>query len=179
MEALTYDEEFYRQETVVAYQSASIVLPVIFEMYECHKVIDIGSGTGAWASVAALLGKITKAVDKDVPEHLSIHPVTDYDLNQGYDCSGWDLAICLEVAEHLHEMNGPLLVRGLANASAVLFSAATPGQPGVNHINCKPHDYWHLLFEKEGLYPVHAGSWFDEPVQDFYRRNMFLYRRQG
>lgn len=177
---MTYDIDFYTQETKIARASAEIVLPVVFDMLDNPlRVIDIGCGTGAWASVANDHGCIIRAVDYDIPPNLAQVPITDYDLTDGYPCHGWDLAICLEVAEHLPEASGPLLIDGLAQATSVLFSAATPGQPGINHINCKPHDYWHLLFERHGLYPIHIGQQFSEPVADFYRRNMFLYRRMG
>lgn len=178
MEAISpYDEAFYEEETKVALESAAIVLPYVFEQVKPSLVVDIGAGTGGWASVAADLGAIIKAVDFDIDDHMALVPITNQELSQGYDCTGWDLAICLEVAEHLPEASGPLLVDGLSKAKAVLFSAATPGQPGVNHINCKPHDYWHLLFERHGLYPTHIGPLFGPPVADFYCRNLFLYRR--
>ena len=174
---MTYDLAFYEAETEVAYTSANLVLPVILQLTGAHTVIDIGCGTGAWAAVAADLGCEVRGVDKDVPVHLQLVPVVDRDLTAGYDCTGWDLAICLEVAEHLEEEAGPPLIKGLAWAGAVLFSAATPGQPGIGHINCRPHDYWHDLFARHGYTPAHVGPLFTEPVASFYIRNMFLYRR--
>ena len=181
MEALgPYTESFYRDETSVARESAEIVVPwVLAELGNPLFVIDIGSGTGAWAAVAAEAGCIVRAVDMGVPEHLQQVPVIDLDISEGYPCHDWDLAICLEVAEHLPAASGPLLVDGLAQATSVLFSAATPGQPGVNHVNCRPHDYWHLLFERHGLYPTHIGPQFGEPVASFYQRNLHLYRRMA
>lgn len=177
---VTYDDSFYLEETKVAKQSAEVVLPVVLELLENPLfVIDIGCGTGAWASVAADLGCIIRAVDMEVPQHLQQVPIIDFDISNGYPCKDWDLAICLEVAEHLPPESAQPLIDGLSQATSVLFSAATPGQPGVNHINCRPHDYWHLLFERHGLYPTHIGLQFTDPVADFYRRNMFLYRRQG
>ncbi len=174
-----YDADFFELETEVATRSAEVVLPVILEMTNAQTVIDIGAGTGGWAYVAQSLGCEVLAVDHQVPEELQLlEEWIDHDLTAGYNCWEWDLAICLEVAEHLDETVGPKLVRGLSKATSVLFSAATPGQPGVGHVNCQPHDYWHALFAQHGLLPIHVGSLFDEPVADFYRRNMFLYRRE-
>jgi hypothetical protein len=52
----------------------------------------------------------------------------------------FDLAICVEVAEHLRPEHGPSLVDDLCRLSeAVLFGAALPHQPGKGHINCRPH----------------------------------------
>jgi hypothetical protein len=48
----------------------------------------------------------------------------------------YDLALCLEVAEHLPYGAARSLICGLTSAApAVLFSAAIPGQPGTRHIN--------------------------------------------
>jgi hypothetical protein len=50
----------------------------------------------------------------------------------------FDLALCLEVAEHLPAAAGDSLVRRLASVGArILFSAAIPGQGGRNHVNEK------------------------------------------
>ncbi len=170
---MTYTEFFYEEETRVAYESAQHALPGL--VHPGDRIIDIGSGTGAWAFIAAELGCTVRAVDRDIPEHLALLPVQNCDLNGGYDCTGWDLAICLEVAEHLNPEAARPLVEGLAHAGRVLFSAATPDQPGVNHVNCQPHDYWHGLFAAHYLYPTHIGETWAEPVADFYCRNTYLY----
>ena len=173
-----YDTAFYEAETIVAMESANVVLPVVLAKTGAQSVIDIGCGTGAWAAVAAELGCTVRGVDFGVPEHLQLVPVVEHDLNEvAYPCKGWDLAICLETAEHLDPEAGPYLIRGLSEARSVLFSAATPGQPGVGHINTRPHAYWHALFARYGFTPTHIGPDFGPPVADFYCRNLFLYRR--
>lgn len=176
-----YDTTFYEDETRVAAESAAIVIPYLIDHYDPVSVIDVGSGTGAWAAEAAKHGCDTLAVDHGVPTDLIVAPdYRTWDLtNGGYSCGGYDLAICLEVAEHLPEEVGPTLVKGLAEADLVLFSAATPGQPGVGHINCREHDYWHGLFASWGMQPIHIGARFTEPVADFYRRNAYLYSRDS
>ena len=174
---MTYTEAFYAEEGRVARESALVVLPRILGETHARTVIDIGCCTGQWAAVASELGCEVRGVDWNVPGDLTvIDTYIDHDLSLGYSCAGWDLAVCLEVAEHLPAEASVRLVEGLADATAVLFSAATPGQPGVGHINCQPHDYWHALFADCGLEPTHVGNWFSDPVADFYRRNMFLYR---
>lgn len=175
---MTYDAAFYEAEGPVARTSARIVLPRIIEDLAADSLIDIGCGTGEWALAAHEYGLATLAVDHAVPEDQIVAPTyLDYDLTDGYPCGGFALAVCVEVAEHLPESSASLLVAGLARADAVLFSAATPGQPGVGHVNCQPHDYWHDLFAEHGLFPTFVGDWFPEPVADFYRRNLYLYRR--
>ncbi len=175
-----YDDTFYENEGIVAAESAVHVIPWMQEHYPFRTVIDIGGGTGEWAKVArGPRGTAATVVDLGVPWRCQAMGVEhiEGDLVNGWPCSGYDLAICLEVAEHLPESTGPLLIEGLAQAPTVLFSAATPGQLGVNHINCQPHDYWHAEFAKHGMTPRYIGDQFSDPVADFYRRNMFVYTK--
>lgn len=175
---VTYDEAFYADEDAVAATSAALTLPIIFDRLHVQTVIDVGCGTGAWAHTAQELGRAAVGVDHGVPISLR-RPIVyvDCDLTDGYPCTGFDLAICLEVAEHLPESAAVPLVNGLTRAGAVLFSAATPGQPGVGHIHCEPHDYWHDLFLTRMFQYEHVGPSLPDAVADFYRRNMFLYTK--
>lgn len=169
-----YDNAFYIEEGTVARASAAVVIPWLQERHPFGTVIDIGGGTGEWA---AACGSST-LVDFGVPSQLRATG-PDYinaDLSDGWPCAGFDLAICLEVAEHLPASAAVPLVDGLAQAGMVLFSAATPGQVGVGHINCQPHGYWHDLFWQRGKTPTYIGAEFSDPVADFYRRNLFLYQ---
>lgn len=181
MAVVTYDSEFFAEEGRVARESAAIVVPWLIKQrfgWVNSSVIDIGSGTGEWAAeFVAQDDERWEALAIDAYAPIYKVPHLRLDITNGVDCEGWDLAICLEVAEHLPEESAEPLVAGLANAGTVLWSAATPGQPGVGHINCREHEYWHGLFAQHGMTPEFIGGQFDEPVASFYRRNMFLYRR--
>lgn len=172
-----YTADFFREEARVARASAEIVIPWIAAqggLSRYDRVIDVGGGTGEWAYTASKHAAIAVCIDLHAPHDIDI-PRLRFDITNGVDCTSWSFAICLEVAEHLPPESGPLLVAGLAKARRVLFSAATPGQPGIGHINCMPHEYWHQLFAQQGMTFKFIGDKFTEPVADFYRRNMFLY----
>lgn len=176
---MTYDESFYIEEGRVARQSAKPVADWYMTTYpDTRTVIDIGCGTGEWAYAFHERGCWVMGVDKYVPPELHVVGILPIDLGYGYDCRGYDLAICLEVAEHLPHYCAEELVRGLYQAERVLFSAATPGQPGVGHVHCQPHDYWHRHFANAGYMPTHIGPQFPQ-IADFYQRNMFIYTRDG
>lgn len=91
----------------------------------------------------------------------------------------FDLAQSLEVAEHLPRERAAIFVGNLVrHSSMILFSAAPPGQGGLNHINEQPYDYWRNLFA------VHKYSLFDcirdqicnvKSIAPWYRYNTFLY----
>jgi hypothetical protein len=63
----------------------------------------------------------------------------------------------------------------------VLFSAATPGQGGENHINERPLSFWQALFQANGydaydvirpVFRAHKG------IEPWYRFNTILYANQ-
>lgn len=63
----------------------------------------------------------------------------------------FDLALCIEVVEHVEEKYANLLIKNITRFSdTVIFSAATPGQGGVGHVNEQPFDYWKEKFNDEG-----------------------------
>jgi hypothetical protein len=103
------------------------------------------------------------------------------DLTDGYDCSGYDLAICLETGEHLPESAAVPLVAGLCGAPIVLFSGATPDQGGgPGHINEQPHEWWDALFAQHGYTgsdEIRRRFEGDGRVAGFYQRNLTLYKR--
>ena len=174
-QAVTYDIDFYQEEGRVALDAARIVLPWLLDQHPARTLIDVGCGVGSWVTEAQQLGLVAVGVDL-VPMNWRHTPhIIQHDLIRGFPCTNYDIALCLEVAEHLPPDTAQRLVEGLAKAGVVLFSAATPGQPGIGHIHCQPHDYWHRLFAEHGMTPTHIGPLFAEPVADFYRRNMFLY----
>jgi hypothetical protein len=68
----------------------------------------------------------------------------------------FEVAVCLEVAEHLDPAVSDNLVRFLCTqAKVVVFSAAVPGQGGDAHINCQPREAWHERFTQQGFNLVH------------------------
>lgn len=67
-----------------------------------------------------------------------------------------DLAICLEVAEHIPASLAPTLARVLVrSAKIIVFTAAQPGQGGTGHINEQARSYWIDIF-------CDAGALYDQ-----------------
>ncbi len=106
------------------------------------------------------------------------------DLNNKINVGGtFDLAVCLEVGEHLAESAADNLVGTLTGAAPiVLFSAAIPMQPGTGHINCQWPEYWAKLFKKHGFVPVDAirrRVWTDKDVEYWYAQNTIIYVKEN
>ena len=91
----------------------------------------------------------------------------------------FDLALCLEVAEHLPPSGATTLVKELTElASVVVFSAAIPGQGGVGHLNERWPWYWKEKFAERGFGqydPFRHRLWHRPDVAIWYKQNMFAY----
>jgi hypothetical protein len=180
-----YTPGYYEKFIESAQKSAACVYNRLNQegyWYGGKSVIDIGCGLGEWA-----LGNPNYiGVDFGVPKKRLLIPVENYrdiDLSSRMpnvpDGLKYDLALCLEVAEHLPEEKANWLIDTLCNLSdLVLFSAAIPNQGGTGHINEQWQTYWAEKFYANGFgaeicYPVK-----DNPnVDAWYRQNMILYKR--
>ncbi len=65
-------------------------------------------------------------------------------------CAPFDVALCLEVAEHLLPWHAGRLLDALTGCPTIVFSAASPGQGGTLHVNERPAGYWIRRFEALG-----------------------------
>jgi SAM-dependent methyltransferase len=72
-------------------------------------------------------------------------------MNTATLVEGFDLAVCLETAEHLPPWCAGGLLDALTRARLVLFSAAHPLQGGTLHLNERPFEYWRSLFHSRGF----------------------------
>ena len=164
--------------------AAAIALPRIQEHVQpLRSVIDLGCGHGQWLSVFRDAGCAVKGYDAKAfsPKFLSPDEYQQLNLATPYlfRTTRADLAISLEVAEHIPDAAGRLLVGNLTGISnSVLFSAAIPGQGGWGHINEQPHKYWDDQFTALGyrigctFEDINFGSCW------WYQQNMRLYVRQ-
>ncbi|PWT84684.1 MAG: hypothetical protein C5B56_15225 [Proteobacteria bacterium] len=186
--AAVYDAAFYNEQSPGSSTSAGIVVPLALALSPFRSVVDVGCGVGTWAAEFQkhgldILGIDGAYVDKSL---LKISP--DYflerDLREPISLARqFDLAVSLEVAEHLPESRAESFVADLTNlAPCVLFSAAIPGQSGTGHINEQFLSYWVKLFGPHGYRPVDAirpTIWNDSRVEWWYRQNIVLFVRHG
>lgn len=184
---LMQDEEFEYPDQYYNTRSAEQVLPVIFELYNSNSMLDVGCGNGTWLVAARQLGmQDLFGVDAQAPEPgkwpLSKDQFCIKDLTQPFTLGRkFDMAICLEVAEHLPPTSASNLIDTLVKHSdLIVFSAAIPGQEGDRHINNREPGYWQQLFHQRG-YDTHDNIrpqiWENELVFWWYRQNIFIAQR--
>jgi hypothetical protein len=94
----------------------------------------------------------------------------------------YDLAMSLEVAEHLApEYAAEFVARLVRLSDMVFFSAAIPGQGGYNHVNEQWPEYWAAHFAQHGYDPIDCIRWqvWDNPeVLIHYAQNVMLFARR-
>ena len=150
-------------------------------------ILDVGCGPGSWIKAAGDVGIIdVVGVDGKIPERNALfcdpECIRELDLTTEWSLGRkFDLALCLEVAEHLPSEAAANLVRRLCGHSDnVFFSAAIPGQGGQHHVNCQWPDYWQHLFNKEGFScydDLRWKIWDSDEVEPWYRQNIFRAKR--
>lgn len=95
----------------------------------------------------------------------------------------WDVAVCLEVAEHLTPEAGLHLIRELTRVShAVVWSAAIPGQGGDGHVNEQWPAYWHERFTDHGWRlhdPWRRDLWEEPRLEPWYAQNLLVAHPTG
>lgn len=181
----SYDDAFFDTIDDNTLASACVVVPILKEMVPIASVVDVGCGRGAWLSVFRDCGA-TKVLGLDggyVNQDRLLFDCQDFraiDLSQPFSIPGdFDLAVCLEVAEHLPRKMARRLVAALCQAApVVLFSAAVPRQGGVRHINEQWPDYWSVHFNSMKyvkLDVLRHRVCFDSRVEPYYKQNMFLF----
>lgn len=180
-----YPERFFSAETAPSSRSAERVVPVLQTLYAPTSVLDVGCGRGHWLAVFRGRG-VTDVLGLDgsyVPVERLAVPATSFravDLEHPPALDRrFDLALCLEVGEHLPADAAHRLVDLLVLASdTVVFSAAVPGQGGQHHVNEQWQSYWAGLFRQHGYEPlddVRRALWDDVDVQPYYLQNCLTY----
>lgn len=161
--------------------------PFLFPEAVPQSLLDVGCGLGVWAKAALNFGiKDVVAIDgADIDLDRLVVPRECFRpqlLGERFSLGRkFDVAICLEVGEHLPPQDARVLVANLVDhADLIYFSAACPGQPGQGHVNCQWPEYWQDLFNERGYTCDDTIRWqlWDVAALGFvYRQNLFAARK--
>jgi SAM-dependent methyltransferase len=190
IESKHYTTGFFEGHENGALSSAKKVIPLVNAVIKPKSVIDVGCGVGNWLKVwkediglSDIQGIEGPYLD---PALLQVSPeyVLFQDLKQPFQVKRkFDLAMSLEVAEHLPETSAHHFIKSLTSLSdIILFSAAIIGQEGTYHINEQPPEYWAEVFRTYDYVPVdylRDKIWNDDDIEWWYQQNLLIYVRES
>lgn len=182
-----YTSTFYERLRSGATRSAEVIVPLVLQLLPVRSVLDVGCGDGSWLAsfqklgISDILGIDGDYVARDLLQ-IPLERFRPMDLTKPFRLErAFDLAISLEVAEHLPLECASGFVESLtATAPAVLFSAAIPYQGGDDHINEQWPDKWASLFGERGYAAIDCirkRVWQNEAVDHWYAQNTLLFAR--
>lgn len=179
----SYNEDFFKYEGSTSESAAKIMMPLILDFVQPKSIVDVGCGRGMFLKTAQQLG-ISNLLGIDglwaAQTLIKGIPFQEMDLSNPINVGKtFDLAISLEVAEHLPIEASEKFVKLLTSlSSVVMFSAAIPFQGGQLHVNEQWQSYWMGLFAKEDYVAVDAVRpeiWSNASVLSCYRQNTLVY----
>jgi hypothetical protein len=188
MTSKAYTALFYDSREQESRRSAEAIMSYVIRRLQPASLVDVGCGTGVWLAVARDLG-LTDVLGVEGPWMAGL-PGRDGSLPMRFQNLDdpvvadrrFDLAVALEVAEHLRPRRAAGFVADLCGlADIVLFSAAIPGQGGTHHINEQWQSAWVEHFLRNDFLAfdvIRPAFWRDERVAFWYRQNTFLFAHE-
>ncbi len=184
MKTNPYRADFYKTYIEESRGSARSLLPHVVRMFGPSSVVDIGCGVGTWLSVFRELG-VPKTLGIDGAYVDTSQLLIDRGMFKSHDLSKalrlderFDLAVSLEVAEHIPIESAQTFVDTLTGlAPLVLFSAAIPFQGGDHHVNEQWPEYWIEHFSRRNYVAydcIRPLVWDDPSVAYYYAQNAFI-----
>ncbi len=145
-----YDRRFFEEwgaRNRPYVETARYLTGLLYGMFKPRRMIDLGCGAGVYAAAFRASGVEVVAVDGvAAPTEFAVPgPVEVRDLTVpfGNPWGPFDLALCLEVAEHIPEPLAPAFLETITGFSDTLvLSSAPPFQRGHHHVNEQPKRYW-------------------------------------
>jgi hypothetical protein len=161
------------------------VSEILLAMLAVRSVVDFGCGDGVWLRAFQERGADC-VLGYDGPWNCVDRLLVDHSCFLVRDLSKpvappiqFDLALCLEVAEHLPHESSQTLVRSLcAHAPVVLFGAAIPSQGGYRHINEQWQSFWIGLFRENDFVRfdvVRPQIWDDTSIYPWSKQNIGVF----
>lgn len=194
-----YSSRFFAHLREGSAGSARALVPLVLDIHPARSMVDVGCGIGGWVKAFAEQGVSSVGIDGAyvdrqqllIPEdrfvaHDLNREIAVADLGRRYgdaNTGRFDLAISLEVAEHLQPQRSDTLVRDLCVLSdVVLFAAAIPFQGGAGHINERWQSWWAQKFSENGYDPFDAlrrDIWGRRDIAWWYKQNTLFYVKRN
>lgn len=187
-----YDADYYAYVESTTAPSAAHMATSIVRDLSPRTLLDVGCGTGAILHALRTRGVTVRGLEYSEVGLAYCRErgldVRKFDLTAErlpVPPAPYDVVLSTEVAEHLPEQLADPLVEALTSQGrTVVFTAATPGQGGLDHVNEQPHGYWIAKFAARGfaLDERLTQAWRTEwhgLTASWYSDNLMLFRRIG
>lgn len=183
-----YTKKYYAAINLDEAIQAKILAKAIEDLYHPKTMIDLGCGTGLYMKEFKCdksgLDISPEAFDQEVLM-VDRSLVSFEDLRfEKESVTKRDLALCLEVVEHIGCEYADVLVKNITNYSdLIVMTAAGIGQAGLNHVNCQPQKYWDEKFEALGYQRQYHGEFeiinkvHQHPHTIWIIRNLMIYKK--
>lgn len=185
----SYDNNYYIERYERTKIAAEIIVPIIIDLFNPSSVIDYGCANGIWLSefIASGISEIIGIDGHMVNRELLKIPEDSFllhDLEKPFQPQHkYDVAISLEVAEHLDISKSDIYINSLTNSSdIIIFSAAIPYQGGTNHKNEQWPEYWIRKFSEHGFFVldlIRNIIWTNRLIPVWYRQNIFCFIKES
>ncbi len=183
-----YNDDFHDYHFRNSINAAKEVIPLFFNYFKPKSVLDVGCGVGTWLSVFEDNQCDVFGIDGDYIETEKLiidkDKIKPFDLNTSYQLDKkFDLAISLEVAEHILPGNANTFIDSLCKHSdIILFSAAIKGQEGTLHFNEQNNEYWIDKFDKNEYQCIDFLRhiiWKNQKISWWYRQNILVFVKKS
>ena len=186
-----YDSSFYEDNQERTKYSPKSIFETLLSIMKVDSLCDVGGGIGLWTKgfidlkgdeanldrIVCLDGSYVNEEQLLIPKNCFI--TTDLEKPLPAFDEKFDLAMSLEVAEHLSPERSDSFVEDLTKLSdVVLFSAAVPGQGGTHHVNEQHMCYWVEKFGTHGYEPfdiIRPVIQNDRRIPYWYRQNTIVF----
>jgi len=128
-------------------RSAGLETAAIQAVFKPASLADLGCGCGVYSHLFGVKAARVLALDCVSPPPAHRFPIEilqcDLTVPLKNTWGNFDLALCLEVAEHIPADYAGIFLKNLTTFSdRLVMSAAPPGQGGHHHVNEQPRRYW-------------------------------------
>lgn len=152
-----YRDNFFARRTALDWRPSIIcnALYSVFKMGHQASIVDVGCATGDIVKELNSRGFMADGIEgaKTALPYMQTNSVYIFDLRKqlSLEFKKYDLAISIEVAEHIEKEYSEIYVENLCKLSDLVFiTAALPESKGHYHVNCQNPEYWIELFAKFG-----------------------------
>ena len=187
----SYSDGYYNYIESLQAHSYPVMANTIVKLFSPASVIDVGCGSGGLLEVLSVHCKVRcmgiefSEVGRTLCQRRGINCQFG-DLTKPLAIAPhYDLLMCFEVAEHLPARYADQLVENLTSGpNRLVFSAATPGQGGHEHVNEQPNWYWIQKFDARGFRYDHLISdgmrveWAYRGVAHWFASNVMMFERR-